>query len=187
MAEGLHHLHSYNIVHGDLKGVSCLFWLSRLLLCRLLIRRASKANVLIDNNGHARLTDFSLASIVLGNQSAVSLPDASLIIASTWAAPEISKGGSVTKEGDVFSFAMVATEVRTRKVFEGVSQPICLEQTFAEHSLAVECYDTVSARGSPERPATLREDLWNLMKGCWNEDPQKRPTTFELIDFFRPP
>ena len=29
----------------------------------------------------------------------------------TWAAPEILKGGAATKEGDVFTFAMVAIEV----------------------------------------------------------------------------
>ena len=73
----------------------------------------SKANVLIDINGHARLADFGLASIVLGNQSIASLPDANLTIATTWAAPEISMGGSLTKAGDVFAFAMVAAEVCT--------------------------------------------------------------------------
>jgi hypothetical protein len=31
----------------------------------------------------------------------------------TWAAPEILRGGSVTKEGDVFTFSMVAVEVCT--------------------------------------------------------------------------
>ena len=36
----------------------------------------------------------------------------------TWAAPEILRGGAVTKEGDVFTFAMVAIEVCTRDVFD---------------------------------------------------------------------
>ena len=81
----------------------------------MLISTSQKANVLIDKDGHARLTDLSLASVVLGNQSIVSLPDPSL---TSWAAPEISKGGAVTREGDVFMFAMVAVEVRTRGVFK---------------------------------------------------------------------
>ena len=118
MAEGLHYLHSYNLVHGDLKGVSDFSCHSRLFSLRqILIQRNSKANILIDKNNHARLTDFGLASIVLGNQSTVSLLDSSLRTATRWAAPEILKGGSVTKEGDVFAFAMVATEVRTTGEF----------------------------------------------------------------------
>jgi hypothetical protein len=51
----------------------------------------SKANVLIDMDGHARLANFGLAYMVLG------------------------KEGSTTKEGDVSALAMVAVEVRTRR------------------------------------------------------------------------
>ena len=95
--------------------MSRLVFLSQFFFCQILITMGHKANVLIGKDGHARLTDLGLASVVLGNQSVVSLPDASLTM---WAAPEISKGGAVTKEGDVFMFAMVAVEVRTRGVFE---------------------------------------------------------------------
>ncbi|KAF9789473.1 kinase-like domain-containing protein [Thelephora terrestris] len=110
VAEGLHHLHLYNIVHGDLKGVSRL-----VSLCQTLIPMNPKANVLIDKDGHARLTDFGLASVVTGNQSDVSLLDGGrLTTAPTWAAPEILKGGTVTKGGDVFAFGMVAIEVCAR-------------------------------------------------------------------------
>ena len=78
----------------------------------------SKANVLIDEDSHARLTNFGLTSVVLGNQSVDDLPDASPTVSTMWPPPEILKGGSVTKAGDVFAFAMVAAEVCTRGVFE---------------------------------------------------------------------
>lgn len=142
---------------------------------------------MIDKNGNARLTGFGLASIVLGNLSAVSLPDADSIIATKWAAPEISKGGPVTIEGDVFAFAMAVAEVRTRGAFErGASQSVHLEQTFTERPLYLGFYDALSTGERPRQPATLSDDLWNLMQRCWNQEPQKRPTTFELVDFFRP-
>ena len=76
-----------------------------------------KANVLIDQHGHARLTDFGLTSTVLGNQSAVTLPGASQTIATMWAAPEISEGRPVTKAWDAFAFAMVVAEVRVGEGF----------------------------------------------------------------------
>ena len=107
IAEGLHYLHSYNIVHGDLKGVSYF-----VCLCQILTLTHPKANVLIDRDGHARLTDFALTSAVRGGQSVVNLPGDSQTLATT--APEISEGGPVTKAGDVFTFAMVVAEVRER-------------------------------------------------------------------------
>jgi len=147
VAEGLHYLHLCDVIHGDLKG----------------------ANILIDEDGHARLTDFGLTSIILGDKSVLSFQDAHPTPATTWQAPEISQGGVVTKEGDVFTFAMVAVE------------------TFTEHPTAIQCYAAaVSTGGCPQRPATFNDDLWGLMQACWNRDPWKRPTTFELVDFFRP-
>ena len=120
IAEGLHYLHSYNIAHGDLKGVSCF-----VCLCQILTSTHPKANVPIDRDGHARLTDFGLTSTVQGNQSVVTLPGASKKMATTWAAPEISDGGPVTKAGDIFAFAMVVAEVRERGFFVRSSpQPI---------------------------------------------------------------
>ena len=74
----------------------------------------SKANVLIDGAGHARLADSGFTSVIPVNNSVVDLIGANLKISTTWAAPEISKGGVLTKEGDVFTFAVVAVEVSIR-------------------------------------------------------------------------
>lgn len=72
-----------------------------------------KANILIDGDGHARLTDFGLTSITGGDTSILSPQDPNLMSTTTWAAPEILQGDPVSKEADVFTFAMVAVEVCT--------------------------------------------------------------------------
>ena len=107
VAEGLSHLHSRNVVHGDLKGVcGC----SRSGLITWLTPR--QANILVDASGHARITDFGLAAVT---------QDLDLIRSGLgergdsgrWIAPEILDGrGTYSKEGDVFSFGMVMIEVR---------------------------------------------------------------------------
>jgi serine/threonine protein kinase len=82
----------------------------------------SKPNVLIDKDGNARLTDFGLTSISQGDNSLRSPQDPGMANMTTWAAPEILKGEveAVTKEGDVFTFAMVAVEVCITEAFDGL-------------------------------------------------------------------
>lgn len=70
-----------------------------------------KANILIDEGGHARLTDFGLTSVVRRDTSSLSIQNLGATNATAWAAPEILQGGGSTMEGDVFSFAMVVIEV----------------------------------------------------------------------------
>ena len=86
---------------------------------QILISMNSKSNILIDKDGHARLADFGLASIIRGEYSHFSPQVSNSENTTTWAAPEILGGSSASKEGDVFTFAMVAIEVRTRGVSNG--------------------------------------------------------------------
>ena len=77
----------------------------------------SKANVLVDKDSHARLTDFGLTSVIRGENEIISAEATQDTTA--WAAPEVLKGGPVSKEGDIFTFAMVAVEVCVRGVSDG--------------------------------------------------------------------
>ena len=88
IASGLEYLHSNDVVHGSIKG----------------------PNILVDDSGRARITDFGLATILPNPVfKRAFLDDQSM----RWAAPEtLCTPGTYSKEADVFSFAMVATEVR---------------------------------------------------------------------------
>jgi serine/threonine protein kinase len=69
-------------------------------------------NILVDDTGHARITDFGLATVT---QNLDSMQSASEDRGNTarWTAPEIlTEEGTHSKEADVFSFAMVMIEVR---------------------------------------------------------------------------
>jgi len=63
---------------------------------------------MVDASDRPRITDFGLAR----NQGAVEQTDATLSGTPRWTAPEVLlQSGSLSKEADVFSFAMVIVEV----------------------------------------------------------------------------
>lgn len=71
----------------------------------------AKRNILVDDSGRVRIADFGFSVVTQDLDSAENT-------ASThgftlrWAAPEIINGGVASREGDIFSFAMVMVEVR---------------------------------------------------------------------------
>jgi len=68
-------------------------------------------NILVDDTGHARITDFGLATVDQSLDSIrTTLENRGYTV--RWTAPEIlTKEGTYSKESDVFSFAMVMIEV----------------------------------------------------------------------------
>jgi serine/threonine protein kinase len=87
-----------------------------------------------------------------------------------WRPPEVLPGSADkrgwTREGDVYSFAMVCYEILTgRFPFEG-------------ELLSV--YEPVLSGQRPELPAYVSKDMKKLLERCWDADQDKRPN-FSVI------
>ena len=109
IADGLSYLHSHNVVHGDLKGVSN-FSKTHLTI----VLTSGQPNILVDDSGCPRITDFGLV-VVAQNQDSIWDTRGDPRQTVRWTAPEIlSKKRTFSEEADVFSFAMVMVEVRCR-------------------------------------------------------------------------
>ena len=68
-------------------------------------------NILVDKDGHARITDFGLAAVIQNLDSIRSLSNGYGHTA-RWTAPEILHDkGSYSREADVFALAMVMIQV----------------------------------------------------------------------------
>ncbi|KAG9318467.1 kinase-like domain-containing protein [Chiua virens] len=159
IVKGLEYIHCHEppIVHGNLKG----------------------DNVLVDDEGHARLGDFSqsyasdtgkyLDSTRIGLQ-AVNSPF-------HWMAPELLLGGGTAKttvKSDMYSFGCVLYEMLSGHIpFEGFS-PREVMQCIREHK-------------RPGRPESVKERdrVWRVAGACWESNPEDRPSVTRVMNLLR--
>ena len=190
-AKGLCYLHSCNLIHGNLKGVRGF---PKSCSTSALIPR--QVNVLMDDSGRARITDFGLATVT---QNLDSVRTISLQRSNTprWTAPEVLKGGRYSKEADIFAFAMVMIEVRHESPIMCRPLVYCRFESIQAFTHAVPFYTTSSVTAMlaimngkrPPRPThpTFTEDLWTLMQRCWHQDPTSRPQISEVVQILTLP
>ncbi|KDQ58110.1 hypothetical protein JAAARDRAFT_206824 [Jaapia argillacea MUCL 33604] len=152
-AQGLQFLHSQGITHGRVHG----------------------SNILMDDEGHAKITDFGLYPIV--NPLAGDIRDPFL----WWKAPEqlIPTDGPEILHGsfeaDVYSFGLTIIEVCTsRRPFADIQHPI---RFLMELSNNVEFAMTIP------KPARIPEDLWSTFRLCCAGKPEMRPCFAGLVFF----
>jgi serine/threonine protein kinase len=87
-------------------------------------------------------------------------------------APEIFKGSAFSKKSDVYSFGMIMWELTTGcKPFANVEH---------DHILIYKIIDGER----PEITEDTPEFYAHLMKSCWNPNPKKRPSIYEIEDIF---
>ena len=152
-------------------------------------------NILVDNDGHARLTDFGSSFIYEGTSNPCSSGGAI-----RWQAPELidperfnSAFDIPTPQSDVFSFACVVIEVG-EQIF---TETTCLSflQLYTGNPPFIDLTENhVCERyllGSrPPRPAPPCEEemsdaLWSLTQSCWAHRPCDRPSAHDVTDALR--
>ncbi|KAF8964088.1 ras guanine nucleotide exchange factor domain-containing protein [Flammula alnicola] len=144
-AFGLEYLHNRGIVHGDLRG----------------------ANVLISQDGTARLSDFGLSKILEDCGKGMTTSHS---LNPRWFAPELlQQTGPSSTHSDVWSFGMICLEILSGEIpFRNFSRDIVVLREL----------DNGKLPDHPGRIATLQglsDDMWALMRRCWQKKPESRP------------
>ncbi|KAI9012189.1 kinase-like domain-containing protein [Hyaloraphidium curvatum] len=159
VARGMNHLYSRPtpILHSDLKG----------------------ANVLVDENGTAKVADFGLSKVRSGSTRQTNFLGGT----PPYMAPEVwaNRRG---RPSDVYAFGMMMWELWS----EG---DIPLEEEMADediHSamhLGERIKEDKESEFRPKRPDPCPDSAWELMSRCWAFDAAARPTFREVADALR--
>jgi len=137
VASGMAYLHRKNVLHCDLKT----------------------SNILIDQAGGVRVTDFGLAVTSLPDRALAAAPGLGTL---RYMAPEVVRREAYGPATDVYGFALVLFELITREVpFDGWS---------AEHVSAL-----VALRGRrPRLPNSTPPSVEALIQQCWQDNAAER-------------
>ncbi|XP_051998032.1 retinal guanylyl cyclase 2 isoform X2 [Xyrauchen texanus] len=157
LIKGMKYLHHRNISHGRLKSRNCV----------------------VDGRFVLKITDYGYNEVLEAQKFPYIEPPADDLL---WTAPEILRGSHPglygSHPGDVYSFSIIMQEVVMR------GPPYCmLEQSVEEIIQRVQkpppvCRPIVSPDHAPM-------ECIQLMKQCWNEQPERRPTFDEIFNQFK--
>ena len=138
----------------------------------------SKTNILIDNDGHARLSGFNLIAIAAGQSIDISSWTEGGTI--RWMSPELLNPESFgltksrpTKESDSYALGMVIYEVLSGRVpfdtYKGVV--VILKIMGGERP----------GRPEGEGGALFTDDIWRMLELCWKPQPGERISAKDVL------
>lgn len=152
LASGMAHLHSRGVMHRDLKS----------------------QNILLEHKGETLLAscplkigDFGLARHLPKGDAAAALT------AETgsyrWMAPEVIRHEAYNSKCDVYSFAVVCSEILT------------YELPFGQQSAVEAAFAVATKRQRPELPPSGDADVDALIQECWHQDYAARPSFADVV------
>ncbi|KAH9543562.1 hypothetical protein CY35_13G071900 [Sphagnum magellanicum] len=157
IARGMEDLHSCGLIHRDLKASNIL--VTPLSLSSRRAEVIGLEQALESFYFYVKIGDYESSGAVQGT--------------GFWRPPEVLQALKDrtkrvwSREGDVYSFAMLCYELLTG----------CIP--FREHRLTD--YDVVLSGQRPELPPYLNSKMRDLLHRCWHTEPQKRPGWITII------
>ncbi|CAO3662752.1 unnamed protein product [Rhizopus stolonifer] len=149
--KGLNYLHNKDIVHRDIKG----------------------ANVLVDNKGGVKITDFGISKKleedIIQEQSTSAAHRPSLQGSIFWMAPEVVKQTLYTRKADIWSLGCMVIEMLTG------------DHPFPEYS-QMQAIFQIGSDTAPNIPTSLSKDAKDFLKCTFKLNHDERPSADELLN-----
>ena len=149
--QGLAYLHGRGIIHRDIKG----------------------ANVLVDNKGEVKISDFGISKRVeastMLNRGPAGANRPSLQGSVFWMAPEVVRQSTHTKKADIWSLGCLIVEM-----FTGT-------HPFPNHSQLQAIFAIGNAAAKPDIPNEASEEGKRFLAMTFETDHEKRPSAEQLL------
>ncbi|CAE6465439.1 unnamed protein product [Rhizoctonia solani] len=160
IADGVAHLHTNGVVHGDIKG----------------------SNILVSHDYIPKLADFGTSFLSMSQYTLQFTRSTGTGINSTirYTAPEILKEETkLTTQGDIYALGMTVLEAITGAVpYEGSLDVAVIQKIISGiHPTRPEKCMPTNRRHA--------DAIWGLLVECWALDPDSRPSATETADRLR--
>ncbi|AVR52835.1 serine/threonine protein kinase [Marseillevirus Shanghai 1] len=128
-------------------------------------RDIKSSNILVSDLWEAKISDFGFARLKQENTTMTSVGS------TAYMAPEVLCGSRYNEKADVYSFGVLVWEVVTRKrPYEGQSPVRVAELAREGKRLSI--------------PNDCPKDIKKLLRRCWEEDPNGRPSMLDILRYF---
>eukprot|EP01025_Chloroclados_australasicus_P061824 TRINITY_DN8122_c0_g1_i1.p1 TRINITY_DN8122_c0_g1~~TRINITY_DN8122_c0_g1_i1.p1 ORF type:complete len:1022 (+),score=130.66 TRINITY_DN8122_c0_g1_i1:70-3135(+) len=147
IARALDHLHP-SVVHRDLKP----------------------QNILINQQGEIKLSDFGLSKI-RQLQDAGRASSLQVLGTAPYTSPEVFRSNGMNVEDekvDIYSLGVIMWEIWT------------LQRPWDGENMVAISYKVVNEGRRPPMPDNVPTHLQNLIQACWYDDPQRRPSARDI-------
>nr|CAB3460654.1 unnamed protein product [Digitaria exilis] len=134
-------------------------------LARGLHRDVKTENMLLDKTRTVKIADFGVARLEAANPSDMTGETGTL----GYMAPEVLNGNPYNRKCDVYSFGICLWEI------------YCCDMPYPDLSFSEVTSAVVRQNLRPDIPRCCPSSLANVMKRCWDANPDKRPEMAEVV------
>ncbi|KAG6753080.1 hypothetical protein POTOM_043124 [Populus tomentosa] len=132
---------------------------------KIVHRDVKTENMLLDKTRTVKIADFGVARIEASNPNDMTGETGTL----GYMAPEVLNGNPYNRKCDVYSFGICLWEI------------YCCDMPYPDLSFAEVTSAVVRQNLRPEIPRCCPSSLANVMKRCWDANPDKRPEMDEVV------
>lgn len=136
---------------------------------KIIHRDVAARNVLVADDFVAKISDFGLTRNVTSFTSEQYIPGRSRCLPIKWMSPESLNDRVFTSKSDVWSFGILLWEIFTYGHNPYPTIPI--QNLFA----------LLKSGYRMEKPTKSTEEMYEIMKSCWQFDPDNRPCFSQLV------
>ncbi|KAH6757030.1 Protein kinase superfamily protein [Perilla frutescens var. hirtella] len=132
---------------------------------KIVHRDVKTENMLLDKTRTVKIADFGVARVEASNPNDMTGETGTL----GYMAPEVLNGSAYNRKCDVYSFGICLWEI------------YCCDMPYPDLSFSEVTSAVVQQNLRPDIPRCCPSSLANVMKRCWDANPDKRPEMDEVV------